>query len=75
MFTVFCHYTDCPTGPAGIVTCLGLEDGDYQDCNHCGGFIKCVGEVMFPWPCPSVTVVWDDITKNCEWVSETCSEP
>jgi len=63
----------CATGLAGISSCAGRADGDYQSCTTCRGFAACTNERLILMPCPS-TLVFDDKTKRCEYTSSTCSE-
>jgi len=63
----------CATGSAGISSCAGRADGDYQSCTTCRGFAACTNERLILMPCPS-TLFFDDETKRCEYTSSTCSE-
>nr|XP_022318069.1 uncharacterized protein LOC111121193 isoform X2 [Crassostrea virginica] len=57
-------------------SCSGLEDGNYQSCHTCEGFISCTGGIPTSMSCqpshPNQTVFWDDFEKRCNYVSYTC---
>jgi len=67
------HYTfpGCPTGPFGIGSCVGVPDGNYQDCFSCKYYVSCSGQRYFRRPCP-FPLCWDDRRKLCLWASTTC---
>ncbi|KAK2159325.1 hypothetical protein NP493_1727g00037 [Ridgeia piscesae] len=63
----------CPTGPHGVGSCVGLRDGNYQDCFSCHWYVSCSGGIYYRRPCP-FPLVWDDRRKRCLWDSRTCFE-
>ncbi|KAI0225491.1 hypothetical protein LSAT2_023737 [Lamellibrachia satsuma] len=65
---------DCPTGPCGIMTCEGHQDGSYQNYYSCEKYDVCKdGQKTLVW-CNQGRV-WDDNAKACSYVSTTCEEP
>nr|XP_022294344.1 uncharacterized protein LOC111104602 isoform X2 [Crassostrea virginica] len=69
LYTVI-HSTVC------IRNCTGRDDGDYQSCFTCDGFIKCTGSIMHNETCalsyPDRPVHWDNIQGKCLYSSSTC---
>ena len=60
------------TGKSCKVTCKGLDDGDYQSCKTCSGYITCTRGTKAKRRCP-IGLVWNDIKKRCVWPkSPTC---
>ncbi|KAK3591081.1 hypothetical protein CHS0354_005478 [Potamilus streckersoni] len=54
-----------------VDSCVGVRDGDYQNCRDCHKFVSCSNGYKYDMPCPS-NLVWDDNVKRCEWKSNTC---
>nr|XP_034320078.1 uncharacterized protein LOC105342326 isoform X6 [Crassostrea gigas] len=52
--------------------CYNICDGDYQSCWTCKGFITCANRNLWQRNCSDSHLVWDDHTKRCESVSNTC---
>ncbi|XP_065941679.1 uncharacterized protein [Magallana gigas] len=52
--------------------CYNICDGDYQSCATCNGYVTCANRILYPRDCPNRFLVWDDHTKTCESVSNTC---
>ncbi|XP_055996160.1 uncharacterized protein LOC125647711 [Ostrea edulis] len=52
--------------------CTNVDDGDYQSCRTCHGYITCSNQLIFRRNCSDSFLVWDDILKRCEWNSDTC---
>nr|XP_034304789.1 uncharacterized protein LOC117682068 isoform X2 [Crassostrea gigas]XP_034304796.1 uncharacterized protein LOC117682068 isoform X3 [Crassostrea gigas] len=52
--------------------CYNICDGDYQSCWTCKGFITCANRNLWQRNCSEIHLVWDDHTKRCESVSNTC---
>jgi len=66
--------TKHPGVPGSCVSsCENMEDGDYQSCKTCDGFVKCSNGRLFEMDCAAGGLVWDDIVKRCEWESSTCT--
>ena len=62
-------------GPGPCVSdCSGMDNGDYQSCETCEGFVTCSNGHKYEMPCaPSdPPLVWDDVKKRCEYESSTC---
>lgn len=54
-----------------VHNCTNYDDGDYQSCNTCNGYVSCGGHVLSNRDCPS-TLVWDSLKGRCEYNSSTC---
>lgn len=54
-----------------VHNCTNHDDGDYQSCNTCNGYVSCGGHVLSNRDCPS-TLVWDSLKGRCEYNSSTC---
>ena len=68
------HSTTTPDPSGGdscVSDCSGVANGDYQSCKTCEGYVTCSNGYYFDRPCPA-NLVWDDVTKRCEWESATC---
>lgn len=52
--------------------CYNICDGDYQSCWTCKGYITCANRILHQRNCSDSHLVWDDHTKRCESVSNTC---
>ncbi|XP_065941686.1 uncharacterized protein [Magallana gigas] len=55
--------------------CDSMCDGDYQSCSTCNGYVTCANRILWQRDCSSGSnwhLVWDDNTKTCESVSNTC---
>ena len=63
----------CTTGSAGISSCAGRSDGDYQSCKTCHGFVSCSNENLYEMPC-AANLVFDDKKKLCDYTSATCND-
>jgi len=69
----------CSTG-AGCIdgsvnSCVGLADGDYQDCTSCSTYHTCGGEVVFPSRLCAQGTFWNAKSRNegeCKWQSQSC---
>lgn len=53
--------------------CDSMCDGDFQSCATCNGFVTCANRILWQRNCSDSYLVWDDNTKRCESVSNTCS--
>jgi len=63
-----------PTKKARCVSdCTGVENGDYQSCKTCDGFVTCSNGFYYDMPCAPEGTLWNDNTKRCEYESSTCS--
>ena len=65
----------CPTGPAGILSCEGKANGDYQSCFTCNHYVTCNHGKMEGGqrPCANPKkLVWDDRKKRCAYKTKTC---
>lgn len=51
-----------------VHNCTNHDDGDYQSCNMCNGYVSCGGHVLSNKDCPS-TLVWDSLKGRCEYNS------
>lgn len=47
-----------------VHNCTNHDDGDYQSCNTCNGYVSCGGHVLLNRDCPS-TLVWDN-SSTCD---------
>lgn len=52
--------------------CYNMCDGDYHSCWTCKGYITCANRILWPRNCSDNHLVWDDHTKRCDSVSNTC---
>nr|XP_034304730.1 uncharacterized protein LOC117682051 [Crassostrea gigas] len=55
--------------------CDSMCEGDYQSCSTCNGYVTCAHRILHQRDCSSgsdLHLVWDDNTKTCESVSNTC---
>lgn len=52
--------------------CYNICDGDYQSCWTCKGYVTCANRILWRRNCSDSHLVWDDNTKRCESVSNTC---
>ncbi len=77
-----CEYTSqtCSVAPPTcmpvqcVATCSGMVDGDYHSCHGCKYYVTCSnGITTDKIPCRSGQL-WDDILKQCEYNSQTCSD-
>jgi len=64
--------SDEPEKSACISSCKNVRDGNYQSCLGCSVYASCANGYLYDnRPCPA-GLVWDDITKACQYVSSTC---
>ncbi|XP_078312840.1 A disintegrin and metalloproteinase with thrombospondin motifs adt-1-like [Crassostrea virginica] len=63
-----------PCNGACVSDCTNWEDGNYQSCKTCRGFVTCAHNQLFDRDCPG-NLVWDDIVRRCEYTSRTCPPP
>jgi len=56
-----------------VSSCTGIEDGNYQSCQTCTGYITCSNDYFFDMPCALENTFWDDNFKRCEYKTDTCS--
>ena len=67
----------CPTGEAGIWSCKGRSNGDYQSCFTCNHYVTCDNGKMVGGQraCPDpMKLLWDDREKQCSYMTETCKQ-
>ncbi len=57
-----------------VSDCTVMEDGDYQACDTCTGFVTCSSSRLIRQTCGPWGQKWDDNLKECVWESETCSK-
>ena len=62
------------TGDRCVSDCSGIPNGDYQSCKTCEGYIICSDGFLCDRPCLT-GLLWNDVTKSCEWKSATCDIP
>lgn len=57
-----------------VSDCKYWEDGHYQSCETCQGYVSCSNQVYYKRTCPA-NLVWDDNAKQCLYTSTTCPPP
>lgn len=59
-----------------VNNCTGRDDGDYQSCYTCDGFVKCSNKILFNMNCSvghaNKPLLWDNIKRTCDETSPTC---
>ncbi|XP_065941126.1 uncharacterized protein [Magallana gigas] len=59
-----------------VSNCTGRDNGDYQSCSTCHGYVSCSNEVLSDRPCqngyPGKPLIWDDVQKRCDDHFRTC---
>lgn len=59
-----------------VNNCINRDDGDYQSCYTCHGFVKCSNKIIHYMNCsvghPNKPLMWDNIKRRCDETSHTC---
>lgn len=55
-----------------VSSCRYWENGNYQSCKTCHGYVTCSNQIYYTRTCPAANLVWDDYAKQCLSTSRTC---
>ena len=58
-----------------VSSCAGILNGDYQSCEGCNVFVKCLNGQIEDTPACPFSSLWDDLDKQCSEESTTCPLP
>lgn len=59
-----------------VNNCTGRNNGDYQSCYTCHGYVSCINDILYEKTCAEFLenkpLLWDNIKRRCEIRSSTC---
>ncbi|XP_062609583.1 uncharacterized protein LOC134271387 [Saccostrea cucullata] len=56
-----------------VDSCLRVDNGDYQSCHTCHGYVTCANNYIYHRNCSQPHHVWDDSKHHCSEQSTTCN--